>query len=154
MSEKSKEYSVDDLVVIRGDEAVRQRPELWIGRKSQMALAQALASDVLLDEGSCTVVRRDGWWILVSERDWVDEHRGEASVEEFFGGSRRRLFPNVFHVEWFVAVLADPVLTATPERRWVIKGEAFEERLIEWATAAAPNWARLVAFRWDDVSAI
>ncbi len=63
-------------------------------------------------------------------------------------------YQNGFHSEMVVGALADHVLTATPERRWIIKGEAFEERVIEWATATAPNWARLVAFRWDDADPV
>src|SRR5258707_1220836 len=48
MPDEGKKYSVDDLFVLSWPDAIRDRPELYLGKKSQLSLAQALSTDILI----------------------------------------------------------------------------------------------------------
>jgi hypothetical protein len=132
---------------------IRKRPERFLrsGTVTGVELAEILAGDaLLLTDAPVTVFRKQGWWIVAGEADWMEGLAG-GSVTDLF--AHLVPFPqagvNSMHAEVLLTAFADAVLTATGCAARVIKGTVSQEDAIWEAMKANPRWQRVVAFRLD-----
>lgn len=94
-------------------------------------LAYVMADVLELGRGECRIVRRDSWWFVVSDSDWLAHDA--ISVSELF----QRVVPAPAHgehsmrAEVLLTAYADDVYTAMDTEELVIKGEAPDRKLIE-----------------------
>jgi hypothetical protein len=138
-----------NLQIVNPIEWVRRNQSLFFpaGQIDVIRLTAYVMSDVLeLGGGECRIVKRDRWWFVVSDADWLAQ--AAVPVHELF----ESVIPAPAHgehsmrAEVLLSAYAADIFTQSDEGALQIKGCAPEPRLIEGALHA--GWSRrVIAFR-------
>lgn len=132
-------------------EYVRNHPQLFLrsGRVDGRELAEALVADALvLTDGPVTVERRNGWWIVGCESDWMTR-QASGSVADLFHKivPFPEAGPNSLHCEILLTAFADTVVISDERTVHPIQGVVTENDEICKVLRSNPRWKRGVAFR-------
>jgi|GEM_PF-2529188 len=137
------------LQIVDPTEWVKRNQRLFFpeGKIDVIRLLAYVMGDVIgLGGGECRIVQRDGWWLVVSDADWLES--APASTRELF----ERVVPAPDHgehsmrAEVLLGVYAENVFTFCAHEELQIKGEPPPRALIQ--DALHGGWTRrLLAFR-------
>ncbi len=103
---------------------------------------------LLFSGESVTILKKDDWWLVASEFDWI-ENSGGYSIEEIF--SRIIPFPedgqNSVRGEILLKAFAQDVFTESTSNSTVIKDRISQKIRIWLDTQKNSSLKRIIAFR-------
>ncbi len=144
-------YDESSIQVFTSVEAIRRRPEMYVGPggvRPQLLAAQ-LARDALeLGVGQVEVHHSGAWWIVASNDDWLTLHNQLGVAETF-----NRILPipglvNSCRSEVVAYALADAAFTSRGGELLVLKGDEAEvRRLLIQPSLSRLEEKRVVGFR-------
>lgn len=102
---------------------------------------------LLLTDGKVSALRKNNWWIIGSEKDWIVK-LSDLSLTEIF----HKIIPfpeagqNSMHGEVLLTAFAEDVVTISNETL-IIKGNLSKEDNFLKIMQSNNNWKRIIAFR-------
>jgi hypothetical protein len=142
-------YKEEDLEGIDALTHIRMRPQMyvWGGHPDGEVIAARLVVDVLVDTNRLAFAARIAdWWIVASDKDWIDARR-YSSITEYFKNVAP--FPeagdNAFHGEVLATAFAKDVVTYDRSSQVIVQGTT--DPLLDSVRSQHPEWVRVVAFR-------